>query len=237
MKDINLKISFGTLALAIIIMGAFIYKGLKSFSDKERVVTVRGLSERIVDADNANLAIKYEVAANEMSEVLTKIEQNNTKIKEFVKSKGLNEEEITVNVPNINDRKADQYSSQNINFRYYATVKIVLISDKVKNIRDIEMNQFDLFKQGINLVSQPDYYYEENSGRTYHFTKLNDIKPEMIKESIANAKKAADEFAQSSNAKIKDIKSAHQGQFEIIPTDDALKVKLRVVSTIEYFIK
>ena len=237
MKEANLKISFGILAVALIVMGFFIYKGLHSFADKERVVTVRGLSERIVDVDNANLTIRYAVGSNEMSEVLATIEQNNKKIKDFAISKGLTDKEISINVPSIKDKKNQEYGSEmNVTYRYYATVKITLISNKVQIVRDIEMNQFDLFKEGINLIKADDYYYD-NSGNTYNFTKLNDIKPDMIKESITNAKKAADEFAQSSKAKIRGIKSAYQGQFEIIPTDDPLKVKIRVVSTMVYFIK
>lgn len=237
MKELSLKISFGSLAVAIVIMGFFIYKGLRSFSDKERIVTVRGLSERIVDVDNANLVISYAVGGNEMSEVLKEIEQNNKKIKDFVIAKGLTEKEISVNVPNIKDKKNQEYGGEyNITYRYYATVKITLISNKVSIVRDIEMNQFDLFKEGVNLIKN-DYYYDGEYNRTYSFTKLNDIKPDMIKESIKNAKKAADEFAQSSNSKIKNIKSAYQGQFEITSTDDPLKVKVRVVSTINYFVK
>lgn len=237
MKELSLKISVVSLAVAIVIAGFFIYKGLRSFADKERIVTVRGLSERIVDVDNANLVISYAVGGNEMSEVLKEIEQNNKKIKDFVIAKGLTEKEISINVPNIKDKKNQEYGGEyNITYRYYATVKITLISNKVSIVRDIEMNQFDLFKEGVNLIKN-DYYYEGENNRTYSFTKLNDIKPDMIKESIKNAKKAADEFAQSSNSKIKNIKSAYQGQFEITSTDDPLKVKVRVVSTINYFVK
>ncbi len=237
MKEFNLKISFCTLAVAIVIAGFFIYKGLRSFADKERIVTVRGLSERIVNVDNANLVISYAVGGNEMSEVLKEIERNNKKVKDFVIAKGLTEKEISINVPNIKDKRNQEYGNEyNITYRYYATVKITLISNKVSIVRDIEMNQFDLFKEGVNLIKN-DYYYEGENNRTYSFTKLNDIKPDMIKESIKNAKKAADEFAQSSNSKIKNIKSAYQGQFEITSTDDPLKVKVRVVSTINYFVK
>ncbi|MDO5761005.1 MAG: SIMPL domain-containing protein [Bacteroidota bacterium] len=237
MKNLNLTISVVILALAIVILGAFIYRGLRTFADKEKSVTVRGLAERIVDVDNANLTIKYVVGGNEMSEVLKEIERNNKKITSFVKSKGLSEKEISINVPNIKDKKNQEYGNEQYLTRYYATVKITLISNKVNVIRDIEMNQFDLYKEGINLNTQNEYYYEGNNSNVYSFTKLNDIKPEMIKESIKNAKKAAEEFTQSSDAKIKGIKSAHQGQFEITPTDDPLKVKVRVVSTINYFIK
>lgn len=237
MKELSLKISVVSLAVAIVIAGFFIYKGLRSFADKERIVTVRGLSERIVNVDNANLVISYAVGGNEMSEVLKEIERNNKKVKDFVIAKGLTEKEISVNVPNIKDKKNQEYGGEyNITYRYYATVKITLISNKVSIVRDIEMNQFDLFKEGVNLIKN-DYYYDGEYNRTYSFTKLNDIKPDMIKESIKNAKKAADEFAQSSDSKIKNIKSAYQGQFEITSTDDPLKVKVRVVSTINYFVK
>lgn len=237
MKELSLKISVVSLAVAIVIAGFFIYKGLRSFADKERIVTVRGLSERIVDVDNANLVISYAVGGNEMSEVLKEIERNNKKVKDFVIAKGLTEKEISINVPNIKDKRNQEYGNEyNITYRYYATVKITLISNKVSIVRDIEMNQFDLFKEGVNLIKN-DYYYDGDYNRTYSFTKLNDIKPDMIKESIKNAKKAADEFAQSSNSKIKNIKSAYQGQFEITSTDDPLKVKVRVVSTINYFVK
>ena len=237
MKELSLKISVVSLAVAIVIAGFFIYKGLRSFADKERIVTVRGLSERIVNVDNANLVISYAVGGNEMSEVLKEIERNNKKVKDFVIAKGLTEKEISINVPNIKDKRNQEYGNEyNITYRYYATVKITLISNKVSIVRDIEMNQFDLFKEGVNLIKN-DYYYDGDYNRTYSFTKLNDIKPDMIKESIKNAKKAADEFAQSSNSKIKNIKSAYQGQFEITSTDDPLKVKVRVVSTINYFVK
>lgn len=237
MKELSLKISVVSLAVAIVIAGFFIYKGLRSFADKERIVTVRGLSERIVNVDNANLVISYAVGGNEMSEVLKEIERNNKKVKDFVIAKGLTEKEISINVPNIKDKRNQEYGNEyNITYRYYATVKITLISNKVSIVRDIEMNQFDLFKEGVNLIKN-DYYYDGEYNRTYSFTKLNDIKPDMIKESIKNAKKAADEFAQSSNSKIKNIKSAYQGQFEITSTDDPLKVKVRVVSTINYFVK
>ncbi len=237
MKELSLKISVVSLAVAIVIAGFFIYKGLRSFADKERIVTVRGLSERIVDVDDANLVISYAVGGNEMSEVLKEIERNNKKVKDFVIAKGLTEKEISINVPNIKDKRNQEYGNEyNITYRYYATVKITLISNKVSIVRDIEMNQFDLFKEGVNLIKN-DYYYDGDYNRTYSFTKLNDIKPDMIKESIKNARKAADEFAQSSDSKIKNIKSAYQGQFEITSTDDPLKVKVRVVSTINYFVK
>ena len=66
MKNMNIRVSSSFLAIAIIIAGFFIYKGLKSFSDKERAVTVKGLSERTVEVDYANLTIRYAIGGNNM---------------------------------------------------------------------------------------------------------------------------------------------------------------------------
>lgn len=223
------------LAISLFFVGYFIFKGLKSFSDKDRVVSVRGLSEKIVDADYVNLKIKYIEGDNDMQFLLKKVEDNNTKIVNFIKANGLTDEEINIGVPSIKDKKNTEYNdnfSANT-YRYYCEVTITILSEKVKNVRNIELSQFDLYKQGITLVQNR---YEYDSYTNYTFTKLNDIKPKMIEESTANAKIAGEQFSKNSNAKLGGIKSAYQGQFEITPTENPLKLKVRVVSSISYFL-
>jgi len=83
------------------------------------------------------------------------------------------------------------------------------------------------------------------SGPTYLFTRLNDIKPNMIAEATASARKAADQFALDSGSKISGIRRANQGVFVIRPRDQApgiteanqLNKTVRVVSTIEYYLR
>lgn len=237
MKTQNSIINASIIAIAIIILGFCIFRGLRSFADKERIVTVKGLSERIVDVDNANIVIKYSLGGNDLQEILRRIEINNSIVKTFAKKYNITESELTFSVPFITDKQNQQYGGyQIVRYRYYAKVKISIISKKVKDVKNFEMNQFDLLKEGVQL-EQDEYQDEYNNTSKYSFSKLNDIKPDMIKESIANAQKAAEEFAKNSNSKIKTIKSARQGQFEINTTDDPLKVKIRVVSSIDYFIK
>lgn len=235
-KNLNFITLGLCIGLGLIIGGFCIYKGLKSFSDKDRVITVRGLSEKEINVDYANIKISYTVGTNDMQELLNAIEQNNSKIVSFIKSKGLSDNEITIGVPIIKDKKNNEYGSDNLakSFRYYSSVTISIISNKVSQVRNIEQSQFELLKQGITLKKDE---YDENNKSIYTFTKLNSIKPQMIEESIKNAKIAADQFSKNSNSKIDGIKSASQGQFEIIPTDNPLKVKIRVVSTIDFFVK
>ena len=194
-KQLSVVIVGICIAISLLFVGYFIFKGLKSFSDKERVVSVRGLSEKIVDADYANLRIKYTEGDNNMQALLKKIEDNNNKIigalcinvditkyidmREELDRKS--DEEINLSVPIIKDKMNTEYNDNYTanSFRYYCEVTIVILSSKVENVRKIELSQFDLYKQGITL-SQSRYEYDSDS--KYSFTKLNDIKPKMIEE-------------------------------------------------------
>ena len=74
---------------------------------------------------------------------------------------------------------------------------------------------------------------------SYEFTKLNDIKPEMIAEATKNARTAAEQFARDSNSKVGKIKQASQGLFTIQDAAAGLEDKknVRVVNTVEYLLK
>ena len=95
--------------------------------------------------------------------------------------------------------------------------------------------QADLMKQGIAIVSEE---YGSNSVE-YEFTKLNEIKPEMVEEATKNARATAEKFAADSGSGIGDIRTASQGQFSIDDRDSNTPYikKVRVVSTIEYNLK
>src|SRR5574344_3093442 len=225
------------IAFSLFFIGLFIYKGLNSISNKDRYVSVRGLSEKEVSADYATLTISYSEGSNDMSGLLSKIEQNNKKVVAFVKSKGLTDSEINVGVASIKDKWNSEYSDggKKDPIRYFASVDIKISSSKVAQVQNAQSNEFDLYKQGINITQQQTY--DASGSSTYTFPKLNDIKPQMIKESTQNARRAAEQFANDSHSKLGGIKEASQGQFEITPTNNPLKLKIRVVSAISFFLE
>jgi hypothetical protein len=82
-------------------------------------------------------------------------------------------------------------------------------------------------------------------GPTFVFTKLNQLKPSMVKEATANARSAAEQFAADSRSEQGSIRHANQGVFVILPRDQApgvnegaqLQKMVRVVSTVQYFLE
>jgi Uncharacterized protein conserved in bacteria len=89
------------------------------------------------------------------------------------------------------------------------------------------------------------------TGPTYVFRKLNDLKPSMIAEATAEARKSAEQFAKDSKSRLGGIHRANQGVFVILPRDAAsdsdrgmgmgeqsqMFKLVRVVTTVEYLLR
>jgi hypothetical protein len=222
------------IALAIVVFGSFIQNSLARFVNKERVVTVKGLSEREMPADKVTWPLVFKELGNDPAEIYRSIERKNEVLVSFLQKQGLGTEEIMVNAPDIKDRFADSWSQEQITNRYVATSVIIVTSSKVELVRSIMQKQAQLMKMGIALITED---YGKNTVK-YEFTRLNDIKPEMVEESTKNARATAEKFAEDSDSELGKIRRATQGQFSISDRDNNTPhiKNIRVVSTIEYYI-
>lgn len=223
------------LCVGLIIMGACIANGLTSAFQSDRIVTVKGLSEREVPADKVIWPLVYKELGNDPAEMYERLATKNRKVIDFLKEKGIAEKEICESAIQVSDRQADSYDQNNVLYRYKATSVITVTSSQVELIRKIMQSQSELMKMGIALVTEE---YGTNIVK-YEFTGLNKIKPDMIEESTKNARATAEKFAKDSESKLGKIRSASQGQFSIDNRDSNTPYikRIRVVSTIEYYIE
>ncbi|MBR4855772.1 MAG: SIMPL domain-containing protein [Bacteroidaceae bacterium] len=223
------------LCVGLIIMGACIADGLTSAFQSDRIVTVKGLSEREVPADKVIWPLVYKELGNDPAEMYDRLATKNRKVIDFLKEKGISEKEICESAIQVSDRQADSYDQNNVLYRYKATSVITVTSSQVELIRKIMQSQSELMKMGIALVTEE---YGTNIVK-YEFTGLNKIKPDMIEESTKNARATAEKFAKDSESKLGKIRSASQGQFSIDNRDSNTPYikRIRVVSTIEYYIE
>lgn len=227
------------------ILGAFLLFGLSAlgyllgnaivqYKQYDRSVTVKGLSEREYDADIAIWPIQFTAAGNDLETLYSSIEGNTAKIKKFLGKNGIRLEEITFSSPAITDKFAQQYgNSAQPAFRYTALQTVTVYSKNINAVRSVMSSLSELGKEGIvftggNYQSQTEYI----------FSKLNEIKPEMIEEATRKAREVAEKFASDSKSRLGKIKRASQGQFSISARDknNTHIKKLRVVSTVEYYL-
>lgn len=221
-------------AIGMAVLGGQIKQGINKFVEKDRVVTVKGLAEMEVPADKVTWPLVYKEVGNNLITLYDKIKTTNQTIVDFLKGKGIDEDEISINAPEIIDMQAERYNSNPVPFRYNVTTVITVTSNKVGRVRELISEQGELLKQGV-AITGGDYRYNIE----YDFTGLNKIKPLMIEEATKNARESAMKFAKDSDSKLGKIKRANQGQFTIGNRDaNTPYIKhVRVVTTIDYSLK
>ena len=215
------------------LLGSNISSGIESFVNRDRIVTVKGLSERQVKADRVIWPVGFRELGDDLQDVYGRIEKRKDQVVAFLKEAGLTDAEIEVASPQVTDAQAEMYANQKSRYRYSMTQTVTVSSDKVDLVRDLLVRQSDLIKAGVTLVC--DYSWRTS----FQFTGLNTVKPAMIEEATKNARASAEKFAQDSGSSLGKIRRANQGQFSITDRDSNTPYikSVRVVTTVEYFLK
>ena len=239
MSDVIKLVSSVVLATGIAVGGFF--PGYYYYQSKmgSNFVTVKGLAEMDVRADLGVWDIKYVVTGNDLATAQSEMEAQQKIILSFLKNLGFEDTEIAVKRTETNDLMANPYRNESIGAtRYILTQSIQLTSKNVDLVEKAVNSTSSLIAKGIVFDSN------NYNPVSYIFTKINDIKPQMLEEATKNAAAAANEFAKSSNTKVGKIRKANQGVFSILPREqtanamemNSIEKKVRVVSTVEYYL-
>ena len=222
-----------SIAIALVISSIILAYGMTQIKKQQNYVTVKGLSEREVIADQAWWSINAQYGANTVDAIQNKVISIQTTIKDFLREQGFSESEI--NVENIN---IYQNNYQGAVTRLNADVRISVTTEDISKVKLAVKASGILLEKGILIQSD-----KWASGPKYYFTQFKDIKKEMLAEATIAAKEAAQEFARNSGAEVGDIRRANQGVFQILPgnkTQDNQeffdKKIIRVVSTFDYYL-
>jgi hypothetical protein len=223
--------SAGLLTIGLIAGGYLLGDGLLRAKMADRSVTVRGLAERDVTADLATWTIAYSAQSTDLQSAQTDIDQDTNAITAFFKELGFQADALKPTGANVN-----QYSNNGIP-QYTIRQRLSLRTNDIDKAQAAVARQFDLVRRGVVL--------EDGSGMSYTFTKLDEIKPEMVAEATKDARKSAEQFAEDSGTDVGGIKSATQGYFSIDSRDgdaggygvtDTPYKKVRLVTTVNFYL-
>ena len=233
MQDSRLWLAASILAAGLVAGSAIVAHSVIEFRSMERVVQVKGLSEREVAADTVIWPIKFNEVDENLTTLVANVERKNEQIKAFLTLQGFSQKEISTAVPQIVDRKAGYYDPNANQLRYTATSIVTVYSTNVDLVHQAMAKLLELSKSGIAIAGQ-DY----DSKPEFIFSGLNDLKPDMIEEATRNAREVATKFAADSSSQLGKIKAASQGQFSISDRDSNTPYikKVRVVATVDYYL-
>ncbi|MBR6065454.1 MAG: SIMPL domain-containing protein [Paludibacteraceae bacterium] len=220
----------GLIALGLFFGGLFIYCGITRFANKDRAVTVKGLSTREVEADYAVWPLSYAWSGNDLPALYERLEQVTARVKKHLLALGFEEADIRQGSINVHDNWSDYYGNHRPEYKYTLNTSLIVSTNKVQLVVASQGKEAELLKEGIIVKT-------EQWNLDYQYNGLPELKPSMIEEATQNARAVAQKFADDAQCSLGSIRRASQGQFSVENDQYQPWVKhVRVVTTVDYFL-
>ena len=245
-KDLAKSIILGfSLLLGLFLLGFFIFNGLKTFSDKDRVVTVNGLAEMDMKATSATIVLNFSFSGDDLKNIMKQTEDKKNAIIAYLINIGYAENDIMISNLDVTDRqKYYETRWQNGEQVQVRIDRYTIVQSLTVQTKDVENTENKTTQINLDLVTKD---LTSDIKTNYSFPELNSIKPQLIAESTKNARIAGQQFANDSQAKLGKIKTASQGQISISENyyydegsgkqKNSYMQKARVVSEIVFFLE
>ena len=206
-------------------------------------VTVKGFAKQEITSDLAILEATVEVENPDLKACYAKLASDKKKMEDFLTKKhGVSKKELEIKPATIREVYV-------INERGYNTDEFVKFtleqefkveSSDVNKIAKLSSEMIDILDEGVKVsISNPDYVY----------TKLDDLKVEMIGRATDNATQRAKVIAEKGKFRLGPIANVRVGVFQITPIHStsvsdygindtsSIEKEIKSVVEIKYFVK
>lgn len=212
MKE-NKSILFASILGACIVAAAsFLGWGLTNFrSGVEHSISVTGSASADFESDLIVWRGYFSAQAETSQAAYVQLQADAETVRKYLRENGIDESDVVFSSVNINHVTRDIYD-ENGNYRGYEYdgydlgQSVTVTSSNLDNVEKVSTNISSLLSSGINFSSDaPEYYY----------TKIDDIKLELIENATENSKQRIDIIADKSGAKLGKLSNSSLGVFQI----------------------
>ena len=218
------------IALGLCLGGMFIYLGISKFANKDRAVTVKGLSTREVECDYVVWPLSYGWKGQDLPSLYERLAEVTERVKKHLIDLGFEESDFRQGQISVSDNWS-YYTDHRPDYHYTLRTSLIVSTDKVKLVVKSQGKESELLKEGIIVKT-------ERWNLDYQYNGLPELKPSMIEEATQNARAVAQKFADDAQCSLGSIRSASQGQFSITNDEYQPWVKhVRVVTTVDYILE
>jgi len=131
-------------------------------------------------------------------------------VKKYLVEKGIPIENIVFNSVQTSEQQENQYQNGNyvgsIFKGYLLTQAVIIESNKVELIESVSREITELLNKGVQFNSTPPRYY---------YTKISELKIEMISKATEDAHIRAEKIAENSGGELGELNNASMGVFQI----------------------
>lgn len=199
------------IAAATIISSIILSEGfLKIMKFTREQISVTGSATKEIKSDYIVWKGEFTRREIDLKTAYKSLKEDLDKVKAYLISKGVTEKETIISQVTTETvyRKNEKGNDTNDIQGYRLSQNVEIRSNDVDKIAKVSRESTELIDQGIQFTSPaPEYFY----------TKLDELKIEMLAKATENAKQRAESMVKSTGNKIGFMRSARMGVFQITP--------------------
>ena len=201
------QITILSIILALGLMGAVSLATKNMSNDK---ISVTGSAYKIVQSDSARLEFQITTRKQSKQEAYNTVKAQLPIVKKFLEDKGFKDIEVMAS-NGYNSYKYSPNGSMTNDIAYYNLSQTVIVkSDEVQKIKELSTEIESLLDQNIDI---------EIINTEYFYSKLSDLKVELLKDATTDAKDRANAMLKATHNHPGKIQSVNMGVFQITPVD------------------
>ncbi len=202
-----------TAATIIIAVSILSYSYMHRFAFSEsNTITVKGLGATDFKSDLVVWSGSFNAERKTLNEAYAQLSVDREIVKKFLKDKGIADKEVIFGAVSTSEITKSIYNSEGnvigeefMGFRLRQTVKIE--SGELEKVELVSRAITEVLNNGVAFYSEDPSYF---------FTKMQDVKLDLISKATDDAKTRANIIAKNGGASIGDLKSAQMGVFQIV---------------------
>lgn len=198
------------LATALVISTSIGVSGIKAVKSEQNFLTVKGSAKQQITSDLVVWTGYYKAQSWNMDDAYKQLKESEKKVKAYLLAQGITEEAIVFSSINTytQNRILENGTYTNKIESYHLSQSVTIESNDVDKITAISRTSTELIEKGVEFESyQPQYFY----------TKLAEMKIEMIEAATQDAQKRAEVMLGVTGNAPGQLKRARVGVFQITP--------------------
>lgn len=211
-KNNNLFNMALVLAIGMVVASAIFGWSYTKSKKGDESITVTGSAKKRIKSDLIVWSASITAQSGQISDAYKQLADNIPKVKKYLIDKGIPENQITISsISSVQERERDSEGGQTGKVTGYSLKQSVEVkSNDVEKVSQIAREATELINQGIFI---------ESSAPQFIYTKLGDLKIEMLAEAAKDAKARAEQIANSTGNSIGTVRSARMGVMQITAAD------------------
>lgn len=198
------------LGVAMVIGCSMIGDGLTNFHKSAYEIKVTGKAEKTIESDYIVWHITLTSTGADRQTAFRNYESDHAELVAYLKAQNIPANAIEEQSPSITEKTESFWRNNNwVNEKIgYDVIQTITISSNNLTLVEKAYNKVQsLYAAGIDLDSQSLQYY---------YTKLNDLKMEMLKAASADAYERAQVIADGCDSRVGKLKNLNMGVFQIL---------------------